>query len=430
MLMGQQFSRVRSGIFSLVVILAAASPCLPVTKSGEQAPVSLKLVQTLSNSELATWDEPFSKHGLLAVRTGDVVQLWDTKTSTLMASLPALRKLLKAFFSVDGETFITSNREKSNGLTTKLWEAQTGHLKTTLSGLIIYYPNGSGLGDIVTLTDHDELKFWEPLTGELIKTVSAYKGSFANSKFSFDGRRVIRYGGKKGFLWDPNSGRLIAELKPPEERDILIPYYADLKLWGATFSPDSKVIATEDSLNSIELWDAGTGRLRALLQGHHSTIYSLTFSSDGRLLASASRDGTARLWEVETGSLVATLPAGKEIARRVAFNPTGTLLTVGYHTHARVWDVSTTKLRATLSRHSDVNRLVLFGTYWDAIEILLSPQGRLLLTIGNKSINVWTGTGDPVMTLAAVHSPVAIAPDEKFLATTGRDGSVQLWAIQ
>ena len=70
MLMGQQFSRVRSGIFSLVIILAAASPCLPVTKSGEQSPVSLKLVQTLRNSELASWDEPFSKQGLLAVRRG------------------------------------------------------------------------------------------------------------------------------------------------------------------------------------------------------------------------------------------------------------------------------------------------------------------------------------------------------------------------
>jgi len=171
--------------------------------------------------------------------------------------------------------------------------------------------------------------------------------------------------------------------------------------------------------------------LRALLQGHVSTVYSLAFSRDGRLLASASRDGTARLWNVETGQLVATLKAGKEIARRVIFNPEGTLLAVGYHTQARVWDVASAKLQATLSSHSDVNTMVLFGTYLDAIEIRLSPDGKLLLTIGNKSTKVWsTATGEPVTTLESVRLPVAFSPDGKLLAATGRDGSVIVWSIQ
>jgi WD40 repeat protein len=170
--------------------------------------------------------------------------------------------------------------------------------------------------------------------------------------------------------------------------------------------------------------------LRALLQGHVSIVYSLTFSSDSRLLASASRDGTARIWDVETGRLLATLKGSKEIARRVAFNPAGTLLAVGYHTQARIWDVSSAQLQATLSPHPDINKMVLFGTYLDGIDILMSPQGKLLLTIGNKSVKVWTITGEPVATLEGVHAPVAFAPDGKLLAATARDGSVQVWAIQ
>ena len=414
------FVRLRCGIVAVVIIMAAAFECLP------QAKVSLKLIQTLSKSELASWSEPFSKQGVLAVRAGDVVQLWDTRTGALRTSLPGHKKLLEAVFTDDGETFITSTSEKPAGLITRLWNVQTGRLKHTLTGLIVHHSTDV----IVTLADRDELRFWNAETGELSKTVPAYKGTFSKSKLSFDGRVVVRWGGKKGFLWEANTGRLIAELTPPEERDILIPWYTDPKLWGALFSPDSKIIATEDSLNSIELWDADTGRLRALLQGHVSTVYSLAFSPDGRLLASASRDGTARLWNVETGQLVSTLKAGKEIARDVVFNTEGTLLAVGYHTQARVWDVSSGQLQATLSPHSDINRLVLFGTYWDGIQILLSPQGNLLLTVGNKSVKIWTTTGEAVATLESVRWPVAFAPNEKLLATTGLDGSVLLWAIQ
>jgi WD40 repeat protein len=410
----------RCGIVSAVIIMAAAFDCLP------QAKVSLKPIQTLTNAEFASWSEPFSKQGVLAVRVGDAVQLWDAHTGTLKTTLPRQEKILHALFSDDGKTFITSGREKQAGLITRLWNVQTGRLEQTLTGLIVQHSTDP----IVTLTDRDELKFWNPETGELQKTVPVYKRDYSNSILSFDGKVVVRYGGEKGFLWEAGTGRLIAELNPPKERDILIPWYADLKLEGATFSPDSKIIATQDSLNSIELWDADTGRLRALLQGHVSIVYSLTFSSDSRLLASASRDGTARIWDVETGRLLATLKGSKEIARRVAFNPAGTLLAVGYHTQARIWDVSSAQLQATLSPHPDINKMVLFGTYLDGIDILMSPQGKLLLTIGNKSVKVWTITGEPVATLEGVHAPVAFAPDGKLLAATARDGSVQVWAIQ
>jgi len=418
-----KFFRLRFGIISVVIMMAAAIVCLPVPKSGGQGTVSLKLIQTLSNAELLS-GEPFSKQGMLAVRAGDVVQLWDTKTRTLRVSLPRQKEILKAFFTADGETFITSSKEKS-GTITRLWDVQTGQLKHALSGLIIH----SGTDTIITLADR-ELKFWNAATGELNKSAPVYKGTFSDSEISSDGRVVVRYGGKKGYLWEAGTGRLIAELKPPEKRDVIIPYYADLKLDGASFSPDSKVVATTDTMNSIELWDTDTGRLRAFLQGHVSTVYTLAFSADSRLLASASRDGTARVWDVETGRLLATSKAGKEIARRVAFNPAGTLLAVGYHTQAGIWDVSNAQLQAKLSPHRDVNRTVLFGTYLDAIEILLSPHGRLLLTIGNKSIKVWTTAGEPVTTLEAVHAWVAFDPSEKLLAASGTDGSVQLWAIQ
>src|SRR6185369_11063866 len=152
-------------IVSVVLILATAIGCLAVPE--EQPVASFKLVQTLNKAELAS-TAPFNQQGLLAVRVGAVVQLWDTHTGQLKTSLPALRKILKTSFSSDGATFITSSREKSAGLVTKLWDAQTGQLQITVSGLIVYGPTA---GEIVTLTDHEDLKFWNAETGELIKTV-------------------------------------------------------------------------------------------------------------------------------------------------------------------------------------------------------------------------------------------------------------------
>ena len=426
MWIANQLCRWQCGIISLVLILATAVVCLAVP--GSEVPVSLRLVQTINKAELVSL-EPFNSQGLLAVRAGDVVQLWDSRTGQLKFSLDG-HGILRTNFSSDGATFITSSREKPAGLLTKLWDAQTGRLKITVSGLIIYGPtvNESGVAEIVTLMDRNELKFWNAETGELIKTVHAYKDTFSNSRISYDGRVVVRYGGKKGYLWETGTGRLIAELKPPETR--YVPYYTDLKLEGATFSPDSRLVATEDSMNNIELWDTSTGRLRAVFEGHASTVYTLAFSRDGRWLASASRDGTARIWDVQSGRLRVMLPAGKEIATRVIFNSDGTLLAVGYHTHARVWEVATRQLHATLAPHSDINKLVLFGTYWDGVGIRLSADDRFLLTIGDKSVNVWTMHGSLHATLKGARAPLALAPGDNFLATTGPNGSILVWAIQ
>lgn len=120
--------RLRCGIVSVVIVMAAFE-CLPARG---QATVSLKLIQTLSNAEFASYVEPFSNQGVLAVRVGAVVQLWDTQTGTLKATLPHHEKILEASFSADGETFITSSREKPAGLITRLWNVQTGRLEHTL----------------------------------------------------------------------------------------------------------------------------------------------------------------------------------------------------------------------------------------------------------------------------------------------------------
>ena len=132
------WSILRFGIISVAIALVVASFSGSKSRANPNA-VSLKLIQTFNKSELVSMT-PISARGVIAVRTRDAVHLWDTRAQTFNATLPKHNKMLDAFFSIDGSTFITSSKEKPGGNITRLWDAQTGQLKTTLSGFIVFGP--------------------------------------------------------------------------------------------------------------------------------------------------------------------------------------------------------------------------------------------------------------------------------------------------
>ena len=67
---------------------------------------------------------------------------------------------------------------------------------------------------------------------------------------------------------------------------------------SAAFSPDGQRFVTASEDNSARIWDAATGQLIAVLEGHTSGVRSAAFSPDGRRIVTASLDGTARIWDV------------------------------------------------------------------------------------------------------------------------------------
>jgi WD40 repeat protein len=68
---------------------------------------------------------------------------------------------------------------------------------------------------------------------------------------------------------------------------------------SVAFSPNSKILASAQDDNTVQLWDVDSGQpLGQPLTGHNDRVLAVAFSPDGNLLASASADTSIRLWDV------------------------------------------------------------------------------------------------------------------------------------
>jgi WD40 repeat protein len=198
-------------------------------------------------------------------------------------------------------------------------------------------------------------------------------------------------------------------------------------VYGVSFSPDGKALASSSGDGSIILWDVATGKPRGRpLTGHRGIVYGVAFSPDGHLLASASADGTVIVWDTTTGK-----PRGRPLighkseVHGVAFSPDGrTLASASPDKTVILWDVTTRRpRRKPLAGHEDFVWCLAF-----------SPDGQTLASAG-ATIILWdttTGTprGKPLVGYTGGSAyGLAFSPDSKTLAAASWNNSVVLWDV-
>lgn len=286
-------------------------------------------------------------------------------------------------FSPDNNYLLTAH---SNGVA-KLSDISTGNIihefNHTKSVLCAKFSLNNNY--ILTGSQDNTASLWDVNTGELIRQYVGHAGPIKSVAFSSNNNYILTASQDKiAKLWSINYNAPVCEFRAHNDT-----------ITTVLFSPNNNYILTasyDNSDNNIILWnltcDNKTGKITSNIvrrfQGQNGDIKAACFSPDGKYLVTGSSDSSIVLWHVDTGLELRRLDSYKCAINSLAFSSNGLEVLAGY----------TDKSLRLYSLNTD-----------DFKEFNKSAQIR--------------GT-----------SPVALSPNDKYIASTTTCFNVLLWPVE
>ena len=291
-----------------------------------------------------------------------------------------------------------------------------GHGVSVLSA--DYSPNGKQLA---TIGADGTIILWNSGTGDEILRISGTTtpGDLVTTQriaFSPDGKFLIGADRNQVKIYDPTSGNLIESLDG-HQKDVT----------AIAFSKDGKHIASGAQDGSIMIWEALTGNAVMQMDGHVDAIENLTFTPDDQRLISSSDDATMKIWDIRTGDLLKDYSDFTGVTLGVTFSPDGTQFAFSDGT-IHMWNL----LVDLNDGQAKISHQELF-TIPGASSESFSPDGSRIAGVSGNDVKLWDATtGRELLTLVG-HTGwamgLAFSPDGKSLASTSLDGTVRIWNI-
>jgi WD40 repeat protein len=175
--------------------------------------------------------------------------------------------------------------------------------------------------ELISLVDHSEpvnAVAWSP-DGERLVSVS---GNHPNRNDPDGG--AIAATDATVRIWDPRRGEQLAQWASQTVAYTAVDWFAGL-------------IAVGDWAGDVQIRDANTGEIVALLQGHRGMINTVSWSPDGELLATAGQDQTVRVWSIPNENPLRIWEHPAEVTRLVWSPDSDRIATSANDDAIRIW---------------------------------------------------------------------------------------------
>ncbi|MGF1578680.1 MAG: WD40 repeat domain-containing protein [Gemmataceae bacterium] len=278
--------------------------------------------------------------------------------------------------SSDGKYVVTTSRDRS----LRVWVAKNGKEISKLEKqptdlyAAAFSPDGK---TVVTATGGwnkkakkwiGEVRFWNPKTKKVVKTITGHSAIVKAMAFSTNGKVLVTAGeDETAIIWDVKTGKATQTLKGHKG-----------KIQDVAISPNGERIVTASYDNTAKLWDAKSGKELQTFKGPKRAFTSVTFSPNGKLIAAANMDSTIYIWGLD-GKEVRKIKAPKAIWA-LEYSPNGKYLAAGgYDDTIKIYDASTGKELYQRNGHTG-----------SVIALTFTPDNSKLLTGGiDSTVKVW-----------------------------------------
>ena len=228
------------------------------------------------------------------------IKFWDLSTGLLSRSILAhVGGVNAVLFSPDGRLIASGGGDKR----VRLWEVRTGHLTRTLEGhetgimCLAFSVNGvliaSGSGsyaDVGVVSDNT-VRIWNVQTGLLKTVLRGHRQQITNIAFNGEGNRLASGSfDKTVIVWSTDTGRLLRTINTEATDSI-------------SWSPDGNRIASA-AAQRIIFWNVDSGmQVGGINYPSHTS--KVAFTPDWRLVAIRED-----LWDVTTGIKIRSVADG------------------------------------------------------------------------------------------------------------------------
>jgi len=386
--------------------------------------------------------------GMLAAGTRDGrTFLYDVASGKLLQTLHDGGAVNDVEFCDGGREVLTG----SSADTFRIWDAATGQLLTSISGLhavqkIAVSPSGL-LAAVVAMSD-PVIRVYAVPSGAVVAT-PAQAGEATDAAFSADGKYLATTGRRNGYVWETTTFNQLHLLVgheaaindvvfTPDDRVVTSSIDSSVRVWDAasgatvdTFlgqsqqkmlavaaSPDATQIAAAGADTIVRIWTAN-GAIPRNLAGHIDSVTGVSYNRAGSLLLSASMDGTARLWATQV-PVLAPLGSHSGAVSTVVYSSDGKyVLSAGADGTARLWNAAGGAALAPLQQG---------GAVTDAA---FTADGKSVLTAGvDGTAKRWSAVDGSLQMTFPQGAPVraVVAAPGGVVVTAGDDGTVKAWS--